>query len=841
MSFFARLCRDHAKAIVLISILLTIPVAIGMSFIEIRAGQKDLIPTGYETSRTLEQVDQLFGGTTNEYPMVESDELFSYPMIKKFLLLEDAMAEATGENDYVYVQHYLSAYGLNVVQMARQSALDRGLAKTMEQAEQVLPDVATVIDYGEGTVQPNPNNPGEIVPFEQVIVEGVDMYLANPVGYKWTVEKQGSALLSEDGRYAKILVKVNPELDSPQRKDFATRAEGFFRDYFEGGEVPATVYIGGDPSIDKDLEDYVLSSTWVMAVVAVAMLMLLLYLTFQRFTDVLLPLAVIVLTTIWIYGIMGWFRLPFTVVSVIIGPLVLGISMGNLVYMMGRFYEEFGIDKEPRKAAYKAVITVGVAIFLACITTIFGFASFGFSDFDVLQEFGYMAAAGIGLCFIFSVTFLPALMILREDRRLRKGTSRTPRGVTIFSHEGHSRIDRALGRIASISQGSPVAVVIVYGFIVLICIMGTFRLTTTPDLRALAPQDIPSLQAQYLQEDIFGGQQQDVVLLTGDVLEPEVMAAMHAFQGGIAQTQYFSDNGSSSIGELISDYRVEMGKAVPGEDFAATLPATRAEAEEDLAAIGALFGPQEGKLISDDHQAALISIFSEGASSNSEMVEKDRVLSEAAADIFGSAGIAYQVGGITPLTADMLGNLVPTQIKTSILALAMSGFFLILIFRSFKYGLATLSVLVAGITVELGFISLMGWTLDMMTVLIVSLIIGMGIDYGIHVTHRFLEEYSPGSVSVAVALGICVTRVGKPLVASSICTSGAFLVIAYSKMQPIRRFGLITALSLAVSLFASLLVLPSIITLIARRRQTSEEEVPSGAAELKLAEADNQV
>jgi len=104
------------------------------------------------------------------------------------------------------------------------------------------------------------------------------------------------------------------------------------------------------------------------------------------------------------------------------------------------------------------------------------------------------------------------------------------------------------------------------------------------------------------------------------------------------------------------------------------------------------------------------------------------------------------------------------------------------------------------------------------------MIIGMGIDYGIHVTHRFLEEYSSHETSVAEALDISVMRVGKPLLASVVSTAGAFLVISYSKMAPIRRFGLITALSLAVSLAASLLVLPSIITIIARRRPHPREE-----------------
>ena len=144
-------------------------------------------------------------------------------------------------------------------------------------------------------------------------------------------------------------------------------------------------------------------------------------------------------------------------------------------------------------------------------------------------------------------------------------------------------------------------------------------------------------------------------------------------------------------------------------------------------------------------------------------------------------------------------------------------------------------MLVAGISVELGFLSLMGWTLDMMTVLIVSMIIGMGIDYGIHVTHRFLEEYKPGEVSVSDALNICITRVGKNMLASTMCTVGAFLVISFSKMKPIRRFGLITALSLTVSMLASVLVLPSIITLIARRSVARKAKKPAPAERLEPA------
>ncbi|WP_287154244.1 MMPL family transporter [Candidatus Solincola tengchongensis] len=819
MKFFASLCRDHAWLVVLACIAVTVPVAAGMGFIQVKAGQKDLIPTKYEASRTIKDVDRLFGGINTEVPMVESEYLLSYPMIKKFLLLEDKMADEVGEEYYVSVEHFLSGFARNMMNEAR------------KQYGPMVKDISTIIRFGEGTMVPDPSDPGKTLPFEEVLEKGVQQYLANPVARRWTVEKEGSALLSRDNRYAAIWIKVNPDLNTEESREAARRFEDFFHSYFEDGEVPATVTVTGDPSIDRDLESYVMQSTWLLALIAVLVLMALLYLTFQRLTDIFLPLLVIVVSAVWIYGLMGWLHIPYTMVSAVLGPLVLGISLGNLVYMMSRFYEEFGIRRDQREAAYRAVVTVGVAIFLACITTFFGFASFGFSDFDALQQFGFMGAAGIAVCFVLSVTLLPALMVLRENRRLRRGSSRVPRGVAIFAAGGTSRYDRLMERISGISQDRPRAVVAIYVLLVLACVLGTFRLTTTPDLRALAPQDISSLQAQYRQERVFGGMQQDVLLITGDVLDPQVLLAMRRFQEEVASTPYFTPNGSSSIAELIQDFRTEMGKVEPGAESAAALPATPEEAEEDLASIARLFGPQEGNLISADHRAALISIFSEGARDNREMMEKDRVLREAAEKCFGALDVGYRLGGITPMTVAMLGNLVPTQIRTAILALLLSGLVLVVIFRSLTYGLATLTVLIAGVAAELGFLALMGWTLDMMTVLVASMIIGMGIDYGIHVTHRFLEEYSPHEVSVAEALDISVVRVGKPLLASVVSTGGAFLIISLSKMAPIRRFGLITAVSLAVSLAASLLVLPSVITLITRgkpqpRAEWEEEAEP---------------
>jgi predicted RND superfamily exporter protein len=151
------MCRDHAGWVVLACVLVTLPVAAGMGFIEVRAGQKDLIPSKYEASRTIKDVDRLFGGINTEVPMVESDYLLTYPMIKKFLLLEENMAKEVGEEYYVGVEHFLSGFARNMINEAR------------KQYGPIVKDISTVVLFGEGTLVPDPSDPSRTLPFEEVL------------------------------------------------------------------------------------------------------------------------------------------------------------------------------------------------------------------------------------------------------------------------------------------------------------------------------------------------------------------------------------------------------------------------------------------------------------------------------------------------------------------------------------------------------------------------------------------------------------------------------------------------------------------------------------------------
>ena len=147
---------------------------------------------------------------------------------------------------------------------------------------------------------------------------------------------------------------------------------------------------------------------------AFVFILIVLFLTFRKLSDVLATVAVIIVTVIWVIGLGGWLGFPFTYTSAAIFPLMLGIDIAYAIHVLSRYYEERRKGSDPYQSALRSVVTVGVAVFLTAATTAFGFASFGISNMPPIQQFGALCVAGVMFSFVLAVTLLPAILVLRD-------------------------------------------------------------------------------------------------------------------------------------------------------------------------------------------------------------------------------------------------------------------------------------------------------------------------------------------------------------------------------------------------------------------------------------------
>jgi uncharacterized protein len=800
--------------VILAIVLITAAAVAGMSRIRSEFGYKTMLPKHSESVKALNKADEVFGGVTEEQVLIEAPNVLDGAVLKKVA-------------DYA-------------ADLKKQKSLWPEFAK----------DVVTPLDdmvYFPGGVLPQnlsaPN--GGTNGFESLLAKYPQLSeeeLAEQVGLNLEVaQKQAERLglgsrsqtITNDNRALLITVKLNPKMKQNEQMKRVKGFENWTRDQFKGLEG-AGVYVTGSASVNKDANDRTMKDMRMLMLFALVFIVFILFLTFRRLSDVLLTMLVIIVTVIWVMGLGGWLGFPFTYTTSGIIPLLLGIDIAYAIHVLSRYYEERRKGQDPHKSALRSVVTVGVAVFLTAATTAFGFASFGISNMPPIQQFGALCVAGVLISFVLAVTLLPACLILRD--RGKKSVAKWEKRQAKRDDSKQSIIDKVLVKVAIVSEHHRKIVLVVTTIIIIGCIALGTQIGTEADMQKMMPADMPSAIAQAKVNEHFGGQDLAYTLVSveaskGSLFKPETLNAIIRYEDGLA-----ASGAKSEKGEILfkRDKMISLADLVKKANNG-SIPQTEAEVMSVL--MGMRTGSRtesSNRLINPDHpDVTMISVRLKRGPQN-DMKKITETLRAENKKIAGQdPDLELTSSGLPVLITDLMNSIVPTQIKTSAAALVLCALIVVIVFGSLFFGLAATSVVFIGIALEIGTLVLLGWPLDFMTVMVSSLVIGAGIDFGIHVTHRFREEWHHGGVDIDEAMRRTVGNVGKALVAAAVTTAGAFAIIAISQVSYMRRFGGITALSLMFALLAALLVLPSILAWRAasverkRDKKAAAPEIPT--------------
>ena len=767
-SFLARASEKRPWLVVLGVFVVTAFMVVGTGKLTTEMSQEAMMPENYESIKTWDAISDKFGGISYETALVTADDVTT-PRIAKVLLdltpeeLEDADVP---EGTVIKVETYLDP--LN------------------QQTEMT----------------------GEPLPSSNM---ALGMAINGFLDSDYAKEQVFGKSILEDRKATLVNIQLKDDLSQNEEVEVAENLEKYLAGVFEG--AGAQVHVSGFASMQKDSNEFMMSESRILFSAALLFIMLILYLTFRRVSDIFLPILVIIVAIMWIMGIMGWVGIPYTTMSVAIMPLMLGINIAYVIHILNRYYEEREGGLDLFTASTTAIKTVGVAVFLTAVTTMFGFASFLITDMSPMRDFGLVCLLGIAFSFILSVTLLPAIIVIRDRRKktekleahlekMKKRRRESRYGVVI---------DKALVRSSMAAYRHHW--IVAGGLVVLIAfaVFSAFNLKTGADITAFIPDTLPSVKASNLTTEYFGPQRQDILLVEGDVLKPENLKALLVMEDDIVGDPRNSDNGEKyltrdaamSIADLVSD---SNGGEIP-------------DSEEDVKAILDELGKQMpvAGFITDDGGSAMVMLRSDMPDTEDELRVITNIYRDNASETEKETGLTIRATGFTVLISDLMGNMLPTQFKTSALALLLCLIVLIIVFRSFKYGLATLLAVVCGIVVEIIMLYALGWPLDFMTVTISSMLIGLGVDFGIHVTHRFREELHVRSADLGDSIRRTVLHVGRSLVAAAFTTCGVFAILGLSNAVMLQRFGWTIAIGLLGALVGAVLVLPSILAIISKK------------------------
>lgn len=610
------------------------------------------------------------------------------------------------------------------------------------------------------------------------------------------------------------------------------------------------VGVVGNGMITADQRGAQQESMSLLGPVALLFVLVTLALAYRDVVDVALGLGGILLVLVWTFGTLGWLGVPFSPVFVAVPVLLIGLSIDFAIHVFMRYREaRAGATEGARPAMRTALTSVGVALLWVTVTTAIGFLSYLVSPIGPLRDIGVISATGIVSALLVFGVFVPAVAIELDQ---------------LLSWVGIDRDRRALGtdgsRLASVlSVGvrgavrSPVAILLAVLLVSAGAAYGATQVSTSFEPQDFMPGESPDWMEQlpenvapsdyetkanlaYVQEHFASQGAQGELYVTGDVTDPAVLERM---QSATSAAGNYATVKTLANGEPAATSPLTVLKQVAARDPAVAERLRATDTDGDGVpdeSIGGLYdaaferAPDAAARVLDrsdgEYRAALVTVaVDEGASSQEIRADMQAV----AAEIDGE-GTSVVATGDAVVRANVQDELLRTTVESLIVTLALVTVLLVVAFRlnhgSWTLGLVTVAPVGLTVTWIVGSMTLLGLSLSVMTALVASLTIGIGVDYSIHLAERFVEERRAGK-RASEALAATVTGTGAALFGSAVTTAGGFGVLALAVLPMLRQFGLVTALTVVYAFLAAVLVLPSLLVLWDRWLGLPTEELPA--------------
>ncbi|MFQ5667222.1 MAG: MMPL family transporter [Candidatus Binatia bacterium] len=594
-------------------------------------------------------------------------------------------------------------------------------------------------------------------------------------------------IVSADGRAAGISVVFE---DMSDEELLQRRIEDQIRAAVAASGGPEQFAITGIPTIKVFSARFMQGDTAKFLPFGILIAIGVLIWAFRTARGVLLPLSTVLAGVVWTTGLMELTGTPINMGTLVLPALLMAVGIAYAIHIMAQYYRELRPGRPTADVVAATLQHISVPLTIAALTTLIGFATFMVTPIPAIREFGVFSVFGISVIFLLSLSVPPAaLMLLPSPKRVSRLNAETGR---------LPRLLRTLGEAAVRHNRS----ILIAG--VLLCglsLWGVTRIRVETDfLGFFSPQSEIRTDNALVAERLAGTQPVYVVIDGG---KPEtatrletltLMAQLQAFieqQPGVDKTMSLLDY----LGLLRHVLTPDAGR----------LPQTQSEVDQLLL----LINPSDVQaVVNRDHSRANI-IVRTRLSGSQEVGDFVSRIKAFAAEHFPRGLTVRPTGTVVLLnrSADTLawGQVTSLWQVFVVLAILMS-----ILFLSVRVGLLSLIPNLFPIIILFGVMGWSGISLNISTSLIAALAIGIAIDDTIHYLSTFNAQLrETGNQAQAVRNATCA--MGKPMIVTSVALCLGFLVVCLSNFQPVKYFGYLSSVTMAVALVSDLFITPSVV------------------------------
>ena len=640
-------------------------------------------------------------------------------------------------------------------------------------------------------------------------------------------------VISEDGKTTGIIINIKKD---EKLKEFEGKSKNEIENYkdtikkknheniIQIREIIKTynqvgkIHLGGIPMIADDMMSFIKNDIIVFGIGVLLFIIATLWFVFRKLVWIIVPISSCFFSVIIMTGLLGLLGWKVTVISSNFIALMLILTMAMNIHMSTRFLQLKKINPNLKNSEIILMTTSKMfwPIIYTVLTTICAFLSLIFSEIKPIIDFGWMMTLGLITSFIITFTLLPTLLNFFSNEKVE------------IQEEKKSKITLFLGNISINNKKIIFSITLVA---IILSVIGISRLEVENSFINYFNKNTEIYQGMKLIDEKLGGTTPLEVILKFSKLEKELpkdkvdedFEDWSDDENQNNEKYWFTKDKIDRI-KKVHNYLDELPQIGKVLSFSSIIQvATQLNDNKELGTLemGVLYSKIPNSIkkeivdpyISVKDNEARISVRIKDSQEN---LRRNELIKKINYDLENKIGLKkdeFKLAGVLILFNNLLQSLFKSQILT--LGFVMMGIFImfLILFKNLKLSLIGVIPNFIAAFFILGIIGLLGIPLDMMTITIAAITIGIAVDNSIHYIYRFKEEYNQNK-NYEQTIRLCHSTVGVAILNTSITIVFGFSILVLSNFIPTIYFGIFTGIAMLLAMISVLTLLPNLILTI---------------------------
>ena len=766
---------------------------LGMDRLVFDSSNESFFPESDDLIIQNNRFQDIFGNEEFIFILVESDDLFSHETLGHIRSLCDDLRE-----NLPFVDEVTSLTGIEHIEAAGDTLEVKDLVGAVipteaEALEEIRRKSLSKPIYVDRILSKDARKTGIFIGFERIPDH---VYLPVAKGFSpleqagWPPEK---VIMADRIHIAEpALEKNDPALRkvADPRKLIAPALNVIMNRHDHGN---FTITATGMPALDFEIDRITEQESTKFGLIALVVSVVLMIALFRNVSGVVAPFLVVAATLVVLYGIMGWLGFPLTLVSTVVSTLILVISISYSIHVINHLQTSFRKTGSRSASVEYAYFHATWPCFVTALTTSLGFASFLLVPIKPIREMGILCSFGVFLTYLLVMILVPVVFSFGRDRDVRKpAAADSPRAG-------------AMETWADLVTQRPLALGLISLAVVAMLVTYTLRIKVDTDLLETLGNKIRFVRdAKHIVQSLGGLYSYEVLIVTpenGMAKHPEVLKAAASLAEEI--NGWDSTVVTTSLVEIVKDIHMTMNQNRP-EYY--RLPSSR----ELVAQYLLLYEMSGGENLQDwvDYDYRNLRISVQINATSTTMTKRFQEITSLAEKLFPE-GTQIRIVGEAPLMMRMVNLLSRGQIKSITAAFGVITLVMILILGSVRVGLLSMIPNALPVLVIGAIMGLFDIPLDMVTVMVMPMIIGIAVDDTVHYIVHFKQEFRACGL-YREANRRTFQKVGRAILFTSVILSLGFLIFGLSDMSSLVSMAILSSAGILAALVADLVVTPPI-------------------------------